>query len=144
MIPATVIANKFRITKILPIQIKCIHTENGIVLKQLLAIPEILQETPKSPNILICENNTMTGNSAKKAISLIKEKYPTANIFYATVAKVYGGPISFNDVEEYFWGIRTNEMFKANSDEEKKLELRSKITIFPWESADDELAAINS
>ncbi len=73
-----------------------------------------------------------------------KEKYPTATIYYATVAKVYGGPENIDNAKEYFFGIQTNEYFKASANEEKRLGLRPKITIFPWETAAYELADINS
>jgi len=146
-IPATVIANRFKITRLLPVQVKYIINENDpsrVEHKQMLSLPEILQDTPDNPNILICETNTGSGNSANKSIALIKNKYPNSTVYYATVAKVYGGPDNLDNVKEYFWGVQTNEFFKANDDEVKQLGLRPKITIFPWETAEFELFDINS
>ena len=146
-IPATAIANRFKIMRFLPVQVKYVYNENDptkMEHKQMLALPEILQDIPDSPNILVCETNTGSGKSANKSIALIKEKYPTSTIYYATIAKVYGGPDNLEYVKEYFWGIQTNEYFKANYEETKNLGLRSKITIFPWETAEFELSDINS
>lgn len=146
-IPATAIANKFKIMRFLPVQVKYVYDENDptrMEHKQMLSLPEILQNTPDNPNILVCETNTNNGASANKSIALIKEKYPISTIYYATVAKVYGGPDNLNYVKEYFWGVQTNEAFKASDEEMKRLGLRPKITIFPWETAEFELSNINS
>ncbi|NMB47993.1 phosphoribosyltransferase [Candidatus Kuenenbacteria bacterium] len=146
-IPAIAIANRLQITRFLPVQVKYTYDKDNpkkTELKQLLSLPEILQETPDNPNILVCEVNTGSGQSANKSIELIKEKYPTSTIYYATVAKTYGGPDNLEHVKEYFWGIQTNEHFKVSEDEAKCLGLRSKITIFPWETAEFELADINA
>lgn len=110
----------------------------------MLSLSVILQATSANPNILVCETNTSSGASANKSIALIKGKYPTSTIYYATVAKVYGGPDNLDHVKEYFWGVQTNEAFKASDEEMKRLGLRPKITIFPWETAEFELSDINS
>lgn len=146
-IPATAIANRFKIMRFLPVQVKYVYDKNDpskVEHKQMLSFPEILQDTPNNPNILVCETNTGSGKSAKKSIALIKEKYPTSTIYYATIAKVYGGSNDFEHVKECFWGVQTNEFFKANDNEVKRLGLRPKITIFPWETAEFELSDINS
>ena len=145
MIPATAIANKFKIIQILPIQVKYLYDEDlwTVEHKQVLSLPEILIDSSDAPNILICEANTWSGESAKKAIALIKERYPAANLYYSTIAQVYGGPDKFENVKEYFYGIQTNESFVASDEETKELWLRPKITIFPWETTEYELSDIN-
>jgi len=146
MIPATAISNRFKITNILPIQVKYVYDEltSKQNLEQVLPFPKLLQSIPKSPNILICETNTGSGKSAKKVIDLLCKNYPDAKLYYSTVAKVYWGPDTFDNIKSYFYGIQTNEFFKANSQEEKKLNLRPKITIFPWETTEYELSDIHS
>jgi hypoxanthine phosphoribosyltransferase len=145
MIPATAIANKLKITRILPIQVKYIYNELSQKpdLKQVLSTPKLLQPISELPNILICESNTGSGRSAQKVIELIIKEYPNANLYYSTVAKVYGGHDKFDNIKEYFYGIQTNEFFKASNIEEKQLNLRPKITIFPWETTEYELLDIN-
>lgn len=146
-IPAVAIANKFKITRFLPVQVKYVYGADNHAraeLKQMLSLPKILQDVPEKPNILVCETNTGRGESAKKSVYIIREAYPAATIYYATVAKVYGGPDAFENVQEYFWGVQTNEFFKASDEEAGRLGLRPKITIFPWETAEFELADINA
>jgi hypoxanthine phosphoribosyltransferase len=144
-IPATAIANRLLTRVLLPIQVKRIFKPGKIIHKQIITLPKILQKfSKKKPNFLVCETNTSSGQSAKKAFAIIRKGYPKAKIYYATVAKVYGGPNKFKDVEEYFWGVETNERFLASPAEEKQLNLRPKITIFPWELAKNELKEINN
>lgn len=139
-IPGSIIAVHFREIKILPIQLKCYP---GNIVKQLLTVPQLSLSVPKSPNILICETNTSTGRSAKAAIRLLKDRYPDATLFYSTVVKVFGGPDKFDGVKEYFYGIQSDENVIATADQVNNLGLRTGITIFPWENADDELLAAN-
>jgi len=146
-IPAAVIANRFGILRFLPVQVKYVYSESDPTksqLKQVLSLPEIFQDTPSSPNILVCDCNTSTGESAKKSIAIIKDRYPDATIYNATVAKVFGGPDNLDNVKEYFWGVQTNEFFKADDVVVEKLGLRPKITVFPWETIGTELFEINS
>ncbi len=99
---------------------------------------------PKHANILICENNTDTGETAVKTIQFLQQQFSDARLYYLSVARVYGGPKTFEGTEEYFCGIETNERFAATEQEAEELGLRPKITIFPWESVAQELEKINS
>ncbi len=135
------LAIRLGVTAVLPIQLK--HVPNATVPKQLLSIPSMLQDVGDSPSILICETNTDRGSVAEEAIRLIQEKYPRARLFYATLAKVYGGPDTFKGVSEYFFGIETNERFLASAAECIQKRLRPGVCIFPWENAESELAQIN-
>jgi hypothetical protein len=96
-----------------------------------------------SPNILFCEGNTSAGSVSKKAAKLIKEKYPDAKIYLATLTKVYGGPEEVEGIEKIFYGAMTNENYKATDEEVIALGLRKGITLFPWEKEEDELAELN-
>ena len=95
-------------------------------------------------NILICENNTSSGATARAAIAHLKTLFPAAKLYYATVAKVFGGPDSFEGVENYFFGVRTNERFLASPAQMKEFSLRPGITIFPWEITEHELEEMNN
>jgi hypothetical protein len=92
---------------------------------------------------LICENNTSSGATAQAAIDLLKSHFPASKLYYATVAKVFGGPNSFAGTEAYFFGRLTNERFIATRDEITTYELRPGVTLFPWEIANDELSEMN-
>ena len=137
-VPASAMAIHFNIPNMLPIQLKSF----GNKLKCIMPLRKF-DFPSQAPCFLICETNTLTGKTAKEVISITKKQYPSAKIFYSTIAKVYGGPNSFDGVEKYFYGIQTNENFIASIDEEKTLGIRRNITIFPWEIADAELKEIN-
>ncbi len=95
-------------------------------------------------NILLCEGNTNSGSISTKSASTIKQKYPNSKLYLATLTKVYGGPEKLDGVEEIFYGRLTDENLKATEEEKKRYNLRDGITIFPWQSIDDELSDLNS
>jgi hypothetical protein len=132
-------AIKLGVVPMLPVQFK--HSPEKI--DQISSLPEMLVEVPDSPNILFCEGNTSAGSVSKKAAKLIKEKYPNSKIYLATLTKVYGGPEQIEGIEKVFYGILTNENYKAKDEEVEKLGLRKGITIFPWEKSEDELKELN-
>lgn len=99
---------------------------------------------PRRSNILICENNTDTGTTAKKSIALMHDKFPKAKLYYATVTRVYGGPTKYDNTEEYFCGVETDERFQATKEDFAEKKIRPRITIFPWESLAQELEKINN
>ena len=133
-------AIKLGIVPMLPVQFK--HSIEKI--DQISDLPEILVKIPNNPNILFCEGNTSAGSVSKKGAKLVKEKYPNAKIYLATLTKVYGGPETIEGIEKIFYGTLTNENGKATDEEVEKLGLRKGITIFPWETVEDELKELNS
>lgn len=143
-IPATIIGNKLQIIPMLPVQVKYDYSQNKPV--QLFPFSKPFKDILGiAPNILICECNTFSGESARMAASIIQEAYPDAHLFYATVTQVFRRQeIDLSIFEHIFVGRKTNENFEANQREEKELNLRSQITIFPWETAEFELNDINA
>jgi hypoxanthine phosphoribosyltransferase len=139
-IPGNVLAIRLQITRIIPLQFKYLLDP---------AKPEPMNPLPCHPSadpltILICENNTSTGRTARAAIACLRSLFPKARLHYATVAKVFGGPDSFEEVQGYYFGIQTNERFLASTAQMEDLSLRPGITLFPWELSEHELAEINS
>jgi hypothetical protein len=134
-----VMAIKLGVIPLLPVQFK--HSPEKI--DQISELPQMLVPVPASPNILFCEGNTSAGSVSKKAARLIKEKYPDAKIYLATLTKVYGGPEEVEGIEKIFYGVMTNENYKATDEEVIALGLRKGITLFPWEKEEDELAELN-
>jgi hypothetical protein len=137
-----ILSIKMKVLTMLPVQFK--YSYNPTTINQILSIPDILTDLPEPMNILLCEGNTSSGSIAKKAAEAIKEKYPQAKIYLATLTKVYGGSETLKGIEQVFYGCMTDENFKATEDEKQKLNLRSGITIFPWENVGDELSDINA
>jgi len=138
-IVAGIISIKLGVISLLPVQFK--HSSEKI--DQISTLPELLVDLPENPNVLFCEGNTSAGSVSKKAVKLVKEKYPNSKIYLATISKVYGGPEKIEGIEEIFYGVLTNENNKATDEEIIKLNIRKGITIFPWEKAEDELSELN-
>lgn len=143
-IPGTIIANKLEIITYLPIQVKYDYGMNKHV--QMLPFYKPLTiDLGESPKILVTESNTFSGESAIKSAQIIKEAFPKAKLYYATITRVYRKTeITLPMYEKYFYGVMTNENFEADQVVESKLRLRPKITIFPWETEEKELKDINS
>lgn len=142
-IPGTVTANKLQIISMLPVQVKYDYENKKPI--QLLPFEKPLKDLGESPKILVTECNTFTGDSARLAANIIKEAYPHAELYYATVTQVYqNDPIDLSIFGQVFYGIMTNENFEVNEEKEKELQLRTKITIYPWETIEEELKDINS
>lgn len=143
-IPATIIANKLDIITYLPLQVKYNYSAKEI--EQLIPFYKpITKDLGERPHFLVVESNTFSGQSAIKAAEIIKKEYPNAYLYYATVTRVYRNPeIQLPMYEQYFYGCQTNENFEADNNTEKSLYLRPNITIYPWESVENELHDINS
>ena len=136
------LAIKMKVLPILPTQFKYFFNPTDI--KQISTLPDFLIDIPDKPNILLCEGNTNAGSISTKAAKIIKVKYPEAKIYLATIAKVFGGPEKLDGIEEIFYGVMTDESFKAQPEDFKKYNLRQGITIFPWENVEAELEEINN
>lgn len=139
-IPGSTLAINLQITRIIPLQFKYMSDPARLETRNL----EPAQPTTDRLNILICENNTSTGGTAQAAVAQLKRMFPQSKLHYATVAKIFGGPDSFEGIEGYYFGVQTNERFLASPAQMKQLSLRPGITLFPWEIAEHELQEINN
>lgn len=140
-IPGSILAISLKIIRMLPIQIK--YLPNPYRVEQISDFPKLLYPLPDKPKILICETNTSSGGTAKLVIKLLRGKFPHSKLYYSTVTKVFGGQDKFDEIEEYFFGIQTNEKLLATKEQIEKYNLRQKITLFPWENIEDELKEMN-
>ncbi len=138
-IPGNLLAIRFQITRIIPLQFK--YRSDRAIPDQINSMP--LRRTPDPLTILICENNTSTGGTARAAVAHLKKLAPHSRLHYGTVAKVFGAPDSFEGVDACYFGVHTNERFLATPAQITQLSLRPGITLFPWETAEHELAEMN-
>lgn len=141
-IVGSVLSIKMKIVTMLPVQFK--YSYHPTTINQILSIPDILHGAPQPLNILLCEGNTNSGSIATKAARAIKEKFPEAKIYLATLTKVFGGPEKLDGIDAIFFGRMTDENKIANEKQKKDFDIRSGITIFPWENSADELSDINA
>lgn len=143
-IPATMIANSLKIVPMIPVQVKCDYTVGKPV--QLLPFSKSLSPTiGANPTFLVVECNTFSGESARLAATIIKEAYPSATLLYVTVTQVYRKtPVDLSMFTHVFTGVFTNENFEASDAEAISSQLRPKVVIYPWETAEFEIADINA
>lgn len=138
----SVMAIKMKIVPLLPVQFK--YSYHPTRIDQIISVPDILVDVPEKMHILLCEGNTSSGSIAMRAAKVIREKYPRAKIYLATLVKVFGCPEELEGIEHVFYGVMSDEKFQANEQQKKELNLREGITVFPWERAEDELFEINA
>jgi len=141
-IVGSTMAIKMKIIPLLPVQFK--YSYNPTRIDQIISIPDLLVDVPEDMNVLLCEGNTSSGSIAKRAAAAIKEKYPNAKVYLATLVKVFGCPEELEGIEHVFHGVMSDENFTAAPEQRESLQLRTGITVFPWERAEDELADINA
>lgn len=142
-IPGTIIANKLLILSYLPVYVKYFYKPTRQ--EQLLPFQKTINfDLPEDLNILVTESNTFSGGSAKKAYEIIKNAYSAANLYCATITRVYRKEaVNLDMYTHYFYGVMTNEGFEADESTAQKLQLRSGITVFPWETPEHELQETN-
>ena len=138
-IPATVIANRMQIIPVIPLQVKYNYDHGGV---DVIIPPTCPENVSKDSikNILVTECNTYSGQSAKLSYNLLHNAFPTSDLHYACITKVYGGPETIEGYKSYHVGKWTNEAFKDDAPEE----YRKGITIYPWETPEFELEDINN
>jgi hypothetical protein len=139
----SMLAAKLRILPMLPVQFK--YSYSPVELTQIISVPDILQKIPDEPTILICEGNTSSGETAVNVIKLLKQKFPSSHLLYATVTQVYSEQVlELEGVDQIFYGVQTNENFSIGDQEAERLGLRKGITVFPWENAQEEIDDFNA
>jgi hypoxanthine phosphoribosyltransferase len=138
-IPAVMIANKMQIIPMIPLQVKYNYDHGGVDTVIPPLCPLTLDENAVK-NILVTECNTYMGTSSKLVVNLLNKKFPKADLHYACITKVYGGPQNIKGYKSYHIGCWTNEAFKDNAPNN----CRPGITIYPWETAEYELEDINN
>jgi len=141
-IVGSIMAIKMGIVPLLPLQFKYSYAPTRI--DQIISVPDILVPIRDNMNVLLCEGNTSSGSVAIRAAKVIHDAYPSAKIYLATVVKVFGCSDTLEGIEHVFYGVMSDEKFKATEVIKKELNLREGITIFPWEREDDELADIHA
>lgn len=141
-ISGMIVAIQLGITKVLPVQFK--YCYKPIILKQLLSIPRMLQTTAPKPNILIIENHTSTGDTAKAVIDIIEKYFPDSTLYYATVMKEHKSPTNFDGIKEYFYGQLNDEDNLLSPNQQISLNVRPKILVFPWENIDEVVQEVNN
>jgi hypothetical protein len=139
-IPGGMLAVRLGLTVVLPVQLK--WSRRPARVETLLPLP-LGFPLPPAPQVIVCDVNTSSGETAREAVRQVRHRYPAARVCFATVARVHGGPEAIEGADAYLHGIETDEGFVATEAERRTLGLRPGATLFPWERARDELAELN-
>ncbi|PIR62143.1 MAG: hypothetical protein COU66_00080 [Candidatus Pacebacteria bacterium CG10_big_fil_rev_8_21_14_0_10_44_11] len=138
-IPATYLAYKLDILRILPVQYKYFFVnKTRCELRKLQGIQKDLIKT-KKPNFLLIEGNHCYGNQAKYAAKDLKKDFPDCRIIYGASNIDYRYQDVVEDAEATFYGELTNCCKELTDEECKKLGIQyKKELLFPWETVDEE------
>ena len=139
-IPATYLAYKLNILRIVPVQYKYFFKENVANLIEIQKLNEKLFDKDAKLTFLLVEGNHCYGTSAVYAAKGLKKQFPNCKIIYAASNMDYNYK---NVVDKYakacFYGGLNNDCEELSK--EKCIELGidpDKIIIFPWENEDEE------
>lgn len=142
-IAAQYFAYKLHLLKILPVQYKYLYEEGGIKLRKINNYSSLKPKTLPNPTFLVVENNHCFGTTSKMAIKDIKKLIPRCKIIYVAIFADYSFQ-EMKDAEAVFYGRLTNETKDLTEKEAKILRIKNGLSLFPWESLEEEWAAVNS
>jgi len=141
-IPGTILAYKLKLINILPVQYKYLTQDDNFETKGLLTPDKIDFNLPVNSTILLVDNNHCTGKSVSLVIEDLKAKYHDCKILYAVTRMDYSyQKVDFT--ENVFYGELSNETRTLTEEKTIELGIGNKIVIFPWESLEEQLAAVN-
>ena len=133
-VPAVLLSHRLKVWHFLPIQLRF----QEVILNSLCAIPS--SKLAKNQSILLVEGNQISGNTANMAVEMIREKFgKNTKVIYACISTDYSTRNQIKNIVFQDYGILTNEMQTLSASEYKKLGVRPKLTVFPWEDFDEEV-----
>lgn len=139
-IPATYLAYKLNILRIVPVQYKYFFKDNVANLMQIQKVNEELFDKDKELTFLLVEGNHCYGTSAKYAAKGLKEQFPNCKIIYVASNMDYNYKDAVKEYAEIsIYGRYNNDCEELSK--EKCIELgidTDKVIIFPWENEDEE------
>jgi len=113
-----------------------------IKLKRLLDFPKNIK-LPKNPTFLLAEQNMCFGLTATKAAEHLKERYPSCKIILAADSMDYSYQ-KFDIFDAIFYGTLGNDTKEITEAECKKKGIDSSLSLFPWESIDEEYTTVQA
>lgn len=140
-IPATYLAYKLRVLRILPLQYKYFFSkDHKINLKKLYEFQKSYVAN-KSPIFLLVENNHCFGTTAKLAAKQLKTMFPKCRILYAAAHADYKHR-AIPYAEASFYGRFTNESKALNIEECRRKKIKNGVFVFPWENIEEEWESV--
>lgn len=138
--PGTFLAYKLHLLEILPMQYKYL-VGNEPKLTKLNDFVSLDSSLPKEPTFLLVENNHCFGSTSEAAAQDLKTAFPNCRIIYAAAYMDYSYQ-SLRDADVFFYGKLTNETKALSQEEAKEKKVSDHVHLFPWESEEEEWAAI--
>lgn len=137
-IPATFLAYKLGVLRILPVQYKYFFIKNKCELRKLMGISKDMFKK-HNPVFLLVEGNHCYGNQAKYAASDLKRTFPECRIIYAASNMDYNYQNVVKDAEVAFFGNLTNCCKELSDEQCEKLGIEYKRELmFSWEGIEQE------
>ena len=143
--PGTYLAYRLNLLRIIPVQYKYFFKDGDlskIKLKRLLDFPKNIK-LPKNPTFLLAEQNMCFGLTATKAAEHLKERYPSCKIILAADSMDYSYQ-KFDIFDAIFYGTLGNDTKEITEAECKKKGIDSSLSLFPWESIDEEYTTVQA
>lgn len=143
---AILISHSMNIVPFFPCQYKYLydHQEQSYVTKEYFSTIEEIEEKETKYILLVTEGNHVRGETAQKCIDKIKSVLPNSVILYASVGRDYAHQAPLNNTVFEAWGFLTNETESLSFDECKKLKVKEKFVVYPWENVEEELMEVNA
>ena len=137
-IPAVLLSHKLGVLRFFPMQI---NKQNFLFEPAGIKLPRL---KPKQA-ILLVEGNQVSGGTSNMAVKKIHDIFgKSANVIYVCISTDYSTKDKVKNIVFNDYGILTNEMQTLSNTECKKLGVRSKLTLYPWENIIEELKEANS
>lgn len=137
-IPATFLAYKLGVLRILPVQYKYFFVKDKCELRKLAGIDKNMVKKT-NPVFLLVEGNHCYGNQAKYAAADLKKIFPDCRIIYAASNMDYNYQDVVKEAEVSFFGNLTNCCKELSDEQCEKLGIEYKRELmFPWEGIEEE------
>jgi hypoxanthine phosphoribosyltransferase len=142
-VPGQYLAYRLRLLTILPVQYKYLVINGEGKLRKLSGLDAKPLKGVKRPVFLLVENNHCFGTTAQVAVDDIRKAFPKSIIIYAAARADYTYR-KLKSVDAQFYGELTNEAKGLTPAEARRKGITNTISIFPWETLDEELKAVNN
>lgn len=141
-IPATYLAYKLGVLRILPVQYKYFYKGKNLELRKIFGFTRNTVKLPAKPTFLLVEGNHCFGLTAETAAKDLKRQFPGCRIVYAADHMDYSYQKN-QYAEVIFFGRITNECRNLSIKECKAKGIDNPLShLLPWEGIEEEYTTV--